>query len=270
MTAWGPAPVRAPRMWGLGDVWAGLGVGIGLNVLVVLVFAVPILAQLDPTTSPGELTESLAGLATSGPFLIASVLTLWVGLLGAPIWATWRKGQRSLAKDFKFTWRPMVDIPLGIAFAFAFRLMEFGLTAAATGIGLDLSDANNASFLVSDDRAVVWTVALLASAAIGAPIVEELFFRGLTLQSLLKTKWASTWALGRLRLGTIAAVVISGVMFGVLHTTAFSGGGLYLIAVTSALGMAFATMVILTRRQGMNLVAHGVFNGIAVVALVVG
>lgn len=270
MSTWGPPPARTPRMWGLGDVWAGLGIGLGLNILIVVAFAVPVLARLDPTASPEELTEALAGLATSGPFLLASVLTLWIGLVGAPVWATWRKGQRSLAKDFKFTWRPLIDIPLGIAFAALFRLIEVGLSAAATAVGVDLSDADNASFLASDDRALVWTVLLLASAAIGAPIVEELFFRGLMLQSLLKTRWVSTWALGRVRLGTLAAIVISGVTFGVLHTTAFSGGGLYLIAFTSALGMAFAAMVVLTKRQGMNLVAHGVFNGVAVVALIAG
>jgi membrane protease YdiL (CAAX protease family) len=93
---------------------------------------------------------------------------------------------------------------------------------------------------------------LFLMVAIGAPIAEELFFRGLVLRSFEK------------RLGIRWAVVASSLVFGITHLQL-----LQLPALTVA-GLVFALLAVRTDRLGTAVVAHMAFNAATVATIVWG
>ena len=88
---------------------------------------------------------------------------------------------------------------------------------------------------------------------VGAPIVEELFFRGLVLRSLQR------------RFGDAWSVIASAGVFGLAHLST-SGAALQLPALV-ALGLILAVLALRTGRLGPGIFAHGAFNAVTVVAL---
>ena len=87
---------------------------------------------------------------------------------------------------------------------------------------------------------------------IGAPVAEEIFFRGLILRTVAK-RW-----------GTTVGVVISTVLFTVIH---FVGAGLtdtlILFAAIGTVGALLGVVAVFFDRLGPAIVIHMVFNSIA-------
>lgn len=94
-------------------------------------------------------------------------------------------------------------------------------------------------------------VALGIGVVVIAPIVEELFFRGLLLGTM------------RRRWGTATAVVASSLFFGATHFQPLQFAGLTLA------GLVFAAAVVRTGRLGTAIAVHIGFNATTFVALVV-
>ncbi len=92
---------------------------------------------------------------------------------------------------------------------------------------------------------------------VGAPFFEELFFRGLLLRSLARLFGSfAGWV------GPTAAVVVTGVLFGLAHAESLQLLGL------AAFGIALSAIAYRTGRLGMNMFAHAAFNLTAVAAVV--
>ena len=92
-------------------------------------------------------------------------------------------------------------------------------------------------------------IGLLLSVAVGAPIVEELFFRGLLLRSLQK------------RFHNGLAVFLSAVAFGLAHGSTLPVDAVVLVMVSlMAFGAVLAVLAIRTGRLGPGIVAHAAFN----------
>ena len=91
---------------------------------------------------------------------------------------------------------------------------------------------------------------LILITVIGAPIVEELFFRGLLLRSLRKR-----------RIPASAAILICGVVFAGFHFQGAQFAGLTVV------GIGLACLAMWTDRLGPGIVAHAVFNAISVITL---
>ena len=94
-------------------------------------------------------------------------------------------------------------------------------------------------------------VAMGIGVVVVAPIVEELFFRGLLLDTM------------RRRWGTATAVVASSLFFGATHFQPLQFAGLALA------GFVFAAAVVRTGRLGTAIAVHAGFNATTFVALVV-
>jgi len=92
---------------------------------------------------------------------------------------------------------------------------------------------------------------------LGAPFVEELFFRGLVLRSLAR------------RFGPVIGVVGSSVLFGLVHFQTGMGAAsdAALMCAIGAFGLLLAYLAVRTGRLGPGLVAHATFNAITVIAL---
>jgi membrane protease YdiL (CAAX protease family) len=223
-----------PTRWGLGDAAAGFALGfVGSVLLGSIYFAVT--DDLDP------------GLAER----VALQIPLWTGLLGVPLWAARRKGNGARI-DFGLTAR-WFDAPIGLAVGVGLQLLVlpaiyypiFWLT------DIDAEDVSApAEELTSQASGGFGVFLLLLLVVVGAPIAEEVFYRGLLLRSLTKRG-----------LGTVAAVVSSAVLFALSHLQAIQFPALLVF------GLVSATLAVRTGRLGPSIWSHVGFNLTSVVVL---
>jgi hypothetical protein len=187
------------------------------------------------------------------PLWLIAVLQafLWLGLLGAPALAARTKG-RSLVEDFGLRFR-RVDLPVGVAIGVASQLVLVPLVSLpwVVLLGEDLDELDDAARELADKATDPLGVGLLVLIVVlGAPIVEELFFRGLLQRSLLR------------RGGAVVAVAVSALVFGVTHFQLLQFPALV------AFGAVLGTLALRTGRLGTAIVAHMAFNAVTVTALV--
>lgn len=107
---------------------------------------------------------------------------------------------------------------------------------------------------------------LLVASAIGvvvvSPVLEEVFFRGLLQRRIAVELTPRT---------RFVAVIVAALLFAVLHVLLGAGGGSELLGfrvflTTFALGALTGTLVAMTDRIGGAILAHAVFNAVAVAA----
>ena len=230
----------APPRWGLGDWFIGLVASYALASLASgLWFAVS-----------GEEELDLGGQAFTQ-------IGLWTGMVGAVVFASRRKGAGRLGDDFGFRAR-WSDIGFGLAVAFVVQL--FVLPAIAFLLQPLLGEpevSGPVRDLIEESKGPAY-VGLLLSVAVGAPIVEELFFRGLLLRSLQR------------RFGNALAIGLSAVAFGLAHGSTLPVDAVILVMVSlTAFGAILAGLAIRTGRLGPGIVAHAAFNLITIVYLTV-
>lgn len=133
------------------------------------------------------------------------------------------------------------------------------LAVATLVLALDIPLENNTEAIGELDADRTYVVALVISAVIAAPIVEEMVFRGVVMRGL-----RSVWP--------IALVIpVQGVLFGAAHVDPIRGAGnIGLVMVLSGVGVAFGLGAHLLRRIGPAIVAHAIFNGVVLVILLTG
>lgn len=228
--AW-PKDVDPSARWGLGDAAAGLlGGFLAASVVVGLwVFL------------SGSSEQSLGTMA-------AGWLGLWAGFAGVPVLASRRKGSTSLGKDFGLQahWSDAVGSLAGagcqllVLPALYFLIQRLTGDLDVSGPARDLTDrVDGAAFVL-----VAVVVTFLA------PVVEELFYRGLMLRAAAR------------RFGTRWAVVGTSAIFGASHFQLVQFPGLFVF------GAVLAVLAVRTGRLGASIAAHVAFNGVAVVGLV--
>jgi membrane protease YdiL (CAAX protease family) len=229
-------PVAAPR-WGLGDAAAGWFLGVLCTGLVAAIWA----------EASGGTELSIAGLA------VAEV-GLWVGLAGAPVLASRRKGSGSLAVDFGLrAERP--DAATGIAIGVGCQLILVPLIYLPLQWLFGKQDVSKPAKEVIGGAHGAGAIALLAVVlVIGAPIVEELFFRGLVLRAIQRRFGSSRYA-------DTYAVVGSAVIFGLSHFE-----GIQLPALI-AFGVILGVLAVRNGRLGPGIWAHAAFNAVTVIIL---
>ncbi|MEM7340510.1 MAG: CPBP family intramembrane glutamic endopeptidase [Actinomycetota bacterium] len=251
----GPAPVpvvpgRARPWWGIGDVL------LGVPAILLAALIGSIIGLIVDVAAGGSLEDTLD--STSGGAVAPSALLVF-GLLaqqaGQGVWpiivSKW-KGLGVVADwRLQFHWS---DIFIGLGAA----LVAGGLAAlAAFGAEAlvdlaDQSEADNTQFL-RDAQDTLWFWPLIAAVVIGAPLTEELFFRGLCLRAFEK------------RGGPILAVIGSTLLFTLPH---FAGGTVagtvVLFAAIGSVGLVLAVVTLLVGRLWPAIFAHVVFNAMGV------
>ena len=225
---------RTPR-WGLGDAAVGLLVGWLATALVVALWAGSGGTNAD--------NPSLGALAVGEA-------ALWVGLLGAPLVASRRKGSGDLAADFGFSFRwtdAFVGLPIGVVC----QLLLVPLIYLPLQQFISKHDLEEPVRRVTDSAHGAGFIILTIVVVVGAPVVEELFFRGLVLRSLQR-RFGDTWA-----------VVGSAVIFGLAHFEPLQ------LPALVALGVILGVMAVSTKRLGPSIFVHAGFNLVTMVALAV-
>jgi membrane protease YdiL (CAAX protease family) len=222
----------------VGDFLLGLVVGLALSSL---------LSALWLAVS-GDKELDLAGQALSQ-------VGLWAGMVGAVVVASRRKGTGSLADDFGFRIR-WSDLALGAMVAVAVQLLVLPALSYLLRPLLGRPEVSGPVRDLMDQSKGPAFLGLVASVAIGAPVVEELFFRGLLLRSLQR------------RLPDGAAVALSAVAFGLAHGSSLPADAVVLVIVSlTVFGAVLAALAIRTGRLGPGMVAHALFNLVTILYL---
>jgi len=166
----------------------------------------------------------------------------------------------SLVRDFGVAIHPWPDIPLGIVVGVASQyllvpLLELPLLPFVPHLFHRLSGpANNLTNHVHGPGLIV--LALLV--CVGSPAVEELFFRGLLLRALL-----GRFSGAPARLGPLAAILLTGAIFGLAHFEALQ------FLALAGFGVVLCVLAWRTGRLGASFVAHMSFNAVTIVAIAV-
>ena len=225
-----------PGNWGLGEVFGGIIASQFLAALCTVI-AMAIAGWDRPSQIP------MWGLAVLQ-------IPLWAGWMGA-VAVAGRKGN-GIVTDFGFTIRP-VDVPLGLTIGVALQLVLVPIVyfPILRLSGLTNDDLSKPAHALAD-RAHGWVgwVLLFLLVGIGAPVVEELFYRGLLQRALIK-RGLPPWL----------SVLLGAALFSAMHLEPLQFVGLFLFGAVSG------WLALRTRRLGPSIAAHVGFNTTTVVTL---
>jgi uncharacterized protein len=236
-----PPPVPAPAGWR----WWHVVVALALFRLVGYPFRWVDLALGTPLRGGGYLVV--------GQLFVVSLVLVWLG------WVSRNEGTGSWAVDYgkRLSWPE--DLFIGVPLAMALIVLEsvvITVLVHATG-----SDAASTGQVFVTARQSHWVAfwPLAAYAVIGAPFVEELTFRGLTLRGM-ERKVTVAWA-----------VVGSGALFGSAHWIVGAGvlPDLLLVTTLALVGMVLGVIAVAARRLGPSMVAHGTLNLVVTAVILV-
>lgn len=227
-------------------------------------------SAIRPSESLSPIDANTAVLAFVGAWFAAQLLSLIVlglfgetggadtpiGVLAVVLCAAWfayisgmwivsdRSGTADPVDDFGIRFLPIDLIGLGVgvlAQLVVIRVVYLPLEAMWPGTFADDELQRNAEGLVERASGLT-TVVLFALVALGAPLVEEMFYRGLLQRSLLA------------RFNDVLVVVGVAAVFAVIHFRPIEYPGLFVF------GLIVGTAAMLTGRLGMSILTHIGFN----------
>jgi membrane protease YdiL (CAAX protease family) len=186
--------------------------------------------------------------------LVLSELGLWAGLVSACLFAVRRYGTGSL-RDLGLVRPRWLDVGTGAVTSVVARVVGAALALVLVLLLPHESYTKGTSLLDQSSPGVLAMLVVGVIAVVGAPIVEELFFRGL-VQGALQP-----------RIGARAAVVVQAIAFGLVHYQVGMGIGTFAItfAVVGVSGLLFGVLRWHTHHLAAGMFAHAAFNLVAVV-----
>jgi membrane protease YdiL (CAAX protease family) len=251
--AWLPPPVVAKSPLGeplrelhplvsVAACVAGIGVPVGLGVVVS-----KIVGEVD---------------WPDWTILVAGFLTVWVGLIAGVVVALRRNGRTLVESlDLPATGRGwlkgvLIGVVAGVVLRFGSGLLAAPFLPFLNDPISPFGQVRGGTYYVQPETSLLVTFAL--GAVIGAPILEELFFRNVLMPTM-----ARRWAL------PIAIAVQAGI-FALAHVAIGASvvQNLMTVTVIAAVGVGLGMLRQWTRTILTCIVAHATFNLIAVAVIV--
>lgn len=185
--------------------------------------------------------------------LLAVNIPLWAGFVGVP-WLATRFRDLDWRRDLGWGMR-LIDVPVGLAVGLVTQLLVVPLLYWPLSDVIDQQDLEEpARNLIAIANTPLDITALVLMVVVGAPLAEEIVFRGLLFRGILDMERSSRWALP-------LAVVASAAIFGASHLQFLQFPGLFVIGAIAALGLHT------TGRLGTAIWIHVGFNATAVIAV---
>ena len=182
------------------------------------------------------IVAALPGLPTWGAYLV-----LWTPLIAAVLVANHRRsslehvtGNRSAGIRFHITW---MDVLNGAFVGLLLRTVMIVLELVSVGY------VTSSSTMFETEYNLLWVASTIVAPALIAPIVEELFFRGLVLPAI-----GVNW------IGVIGSAVI----FSLFHLV--TGFNPLTAMSTFVVGIVLGYLAMRTGRLGASITAHIVYN----------
>jgi uncharacterized protein len=198
--------------------------------------------------------QGITGSSTSGLSDLLGEAGLWAAMLATVVFVSRRFGTASLPRDYGLGIKPKDPL--------------WGLCAAVVaflGAGLVLEIFSGTKFSGTNDQILTQQkghdagiVLVTLIVALGAPFFEELFFRGYLRTAL------------QARFGRHGAVWLQAVFFGLAHTgeAGTALGNVSVVLAMFTVGVVLGYTAMLTGRLGAGMVAHCLFNLVAVASVV--
>lgn len=182
---------------------------------------------------------------------ISSMLVLWVPTLLVLWWVSRRYLTGRPLCDYGLSFAPadLLGIPIGIASQIVLvQVLYWPLGRLIPGtFGRD--EVEEPALRLAERAVGGWAVALVIAVVVGAPLMEELLYRGLALRSLSA------------RLGSRIAVAVGAAWFAFAHLQPVQFIGLFVF------GLVLGVCAERTGRLGMGVLAHAAFNATSLVIL---
>jgi hypothetical protein len=189
--------------------------------------------------------------------VMSGLVGLWIGFVGAALFASRFRGSGSLRRDLGLEVRPW-DVLIGPLIGFGGQILLLPLlylplehVVPHLDQRLKVPAQHLTGGFPGSDLAVIAVLTVVV-----VPVVEELFFRGLVLRSLLRL-FAGAGPV----IGVGLAVVADGVIFGLAHFELLQLLGL------AVFGTVLSLMAYKLRRLGPGIFAHAVFNLMAILSV---
>lgn len=200
-----------------------------------------VLAQVAIAVT-GHGGESSEALPTSSTAL--TILCLWVPFLIGLTVLSRRDGSGRFVADYRLRirWSDVIGVPLGVVSQLVLVPVFYWALRSAWPDAFSADKVEQRARDLWDRADGVWVLVLVLVVAVGAPLVEELVYRGLVQQALQS------------RVDEILAVVLAAAFFAAIHFQPVEFPGLFLFGVV--LGVLYRR----TGRLGAPILAHVAFN----------
>ena len=182
------------------------------------------------------------------PLSVVAILqaALWTGLLGVPLWLVVVRGVRWVDLGWGATFR---DAWQGLGIGIATQVAVVPIIYIPVLLMADDLDVSGPARDLVDKASGGGILLLILAVVVGAPIVEEIFFRGLTLRAL------------EARMRRRTALVVSAFVFGAVHLQFLQFPALLVI------GLICGWLAQRDGRIGRAIWAHVGFNAVTVAVL---
>lgn len=194
----------------------------------------------------------LSGAATnSTTYNVLAFVGLWCGFVGVPVYLSRTRGTGSLSTDFGLRLDGARDAGLGLAAG----LLAYAIVGAYSSLiraAGDHANLGHEATQLSGHGLGAGFVVFAFAAGLGAPVAEEIYFRGLTQP------------VAQRYLGGVGGLVLTSVLFGFAH---LGNNPVEVVLPLAAFGAIVGALAWRTGRLGPGIVAHVTFNGITVVAI---
>ena len=252
-----PDPTIDRKPWGLAEAsvgWVGFQV-IGAIVILAVV-AIGDWTLRTPARPGGNVGRAVAQYQSGSELtndalpLLAQLFSLapgWIALLGgAWVFAAARGHSRP---GWRLSFEP-VDVPIGLATGVLLQIpVIVVLYTVLQAIFGEFALSNRAQTLIDQVDNPLKVIAVFAFIAVGAPVVEEIFYRGLVQRALVD------------RFGAVVGIGVAGITFGAVHFSLVEFPAL------AAVGITFGILYHRTGRLATPIIAHIAFNSFTLIVL---
>ena len=179
---------------------------------------------------------------------VGAAIALWIPQIVALVVVSRRFATGRPLADYALSFRPidLAGIPIGVLSQLVLlRLVYWPLQSGWPDTFSNKHLEQNAKDLY-DTANGIWVVVLVVVVVVGAPLVEELVYRGLLMGA------------ARRRLHDVVALVGVALFFALIHFRPVEYPGLF------AFGLVLGACLLATDRIGMGIMAHVAFNATAV------
>ncbi|MFN8022697.1 MAG: CPBP family intramembrane glutamic endopeptidase [Acidimicrobiales bacterium] len=175
---------------------------------------------------------------------LLGALGLWIPIVVGLVLVSRRFGTGSVTREFGLSFRPvdLLGIPIGaLTQLVLLRLLYWPLESIwpDTFSSPKVEESARTLYERADGG---WLVALVGLVVVGAPLIEELLYRGLLLGAF------------RRRVDDVVALVVVALWFALIHFRPVEYPGLVVV------GLVLGVCVMRTGRLGMSVFAHMAFN----------
>lgn len=176
-------------------------------------------------------------------------LALWVPILVGIREVSRRYGSNSVRRDMRLSFRPvdLIGVPIGVLTQLVLLRLVYWPLEELWPSTFSAPQLEKSARDLYDSADGLWLIVLVLIVVVGAPLVEELLYRGLLQGAFVR------------RIDDVVAVVLVAAWFAIIHFRPVEYPGLFTI------GLVLGVCALVTRRLGMSVVAHCAFNATGLV-----